>query len=217
MATRFITVSIDIMHDKNLTASQKFILAEIEQLSQLDKGCYAHNQHFADLVCLAKESVSRSIKDLEIKGYISVKITNGSRNHERLLTLNKMLSPPKQNIKPPLTKSQETKENKTTNRTINIHAGLNFEAFNMWCTHKGSKYSKQGKTLSRNKLLEFDKQTQMEMVENSIMNNYAGLFVVTKKIAYQGKEPQVNSLEWKRQQSLKQQEETIDAELIQTS
>jgi len=124
MATRFITISIEIMHVKNLTANQKFILAEIEQLSQLEHGCYAHNQHFADLIGMAKESVSRSIKDLEDKGYISVKITNGSRNHERLLTLNKMLRPPKQNVKTPLTKHQETKENKTTNKTINIQESV---------------------------------------------------------------------------------------------
>ena len=41
MATKFITVSIEIMHDKNLTPNQKFILAEIEQLTQLDRSCFA--------------------------------------------------------------------------------------------------------------------------------------------------------------------------------
>ena len=56
------------------------------------------------------------------------------------------------------------------------YTGLNSQAFKMWCKHKGSKYSKQGKTISRNKLLEFDEATQLKMVENSIMNNYAGLF-----------------------------------------
>ena len=120
MATKGIWVDIEIMHDKNLTANQKFILSEISQLSQLDKGCYAHNKHFSDFIGIAKESVSRSIKDLDNKGYISIEITNGSRNHERLLTLNKTSSPPKQNVKPPLTKHQETKGNKTINKTISI-------------------------------------------------------------------------------------------------
>lgn len=120
MATRFITVSIDIMHDKNLTPNQKFILAEIEQLSELEKGCIATNEHFSSLIGLAKESVSRSIADLEKKGYIECEIVNGTRNHVRIIRINKMLSPPKQNVKPPLTKRQETKENIQENKTNNI-------------------------------------------------------------------------------------------------
>ncbi len=126
MATRFITVSIEIMHDENLNNSQKFILAEIEQLTQLERGCIAQNNHFAELIGIARESVSRNISDLENKGYINIETVKGSRNHERILTLNEMLTPlnktsrpPKQNVKTPLTKHQETKENKTINKTIN--------------------------------------------------------------------------------------------------
>jgi len=136
MATRFITVGIEIMHDKNLTSNQKFIIAEIQQLSQLERGCYAHNQHFAELIGMARESVSRSIKDLEKKGYISVEIVNGSRNHERLLTLNNLLNPPKQFVKPPLTKSQETKENKTVNKTINRQKTPTLEEISIYINSK---------------------------------------------------------------------------------
>ena len=50
MATKFITVSIEIMHDNNLTPNQKFILAEIQQLSSLEKGCIASNRHFSELI-----------------------------------------------------------------------------------------------------------------------------------------------------------------------
>jgi len=218
MATRFITISIEIMHDKNLTANQKFILAEIEQLSQLEHGCYAHNQHFADLIGIAKESVSRSINDMANKGYISVEITNGSRNHERLLTLNKMLRPPKQNVKTPLTKHQETKGNKTSNRTINkteYPENLNIKAFRMWCNHKGATYSKQGKTLSANKLSQYSHNIQTQMVEQAIMNGWKGLFEIKTLQTLKGKEPQVGSLEWERQEHMNSQKETIDAELIQ--
>ena len=125
MATKFITISVEIMHDNNLTHSQKFILAEIEQLASLEKGCIASNEHFAQLIGIAKESVSRSINDLRDKGYIEIEIVNGSRNHTRIITvnnlstLNKTSRPPKQNIKTPLTKHQETKENKQSNTTVN--------------------------------------------------------------------------------------------------
>ncbi len=70
MAMKFITISIDIMHDKNLSQSEKFILAEIEQLSSLERGCVASNNHFSELIGLAKESVSRAISKLVEKGYI---------------------------------------------------------------------------------------------------------------------------------------------------
>jgi len=115
MATRFITVSIEIMHDKNLTANQKFILAEIEQLSELEKGCTAGNEHFSKLIGIAKESVSRSINDLEKKGYISIEVVNGTRNHVRIISLNKTSNPV-------LTKHQETKENKTNTANQDLTA-----------------------------------------------------------------------------------------------
>lgn len=56
---------------------------------------------------------------------------------------------------------------------------LNQDAFNQWLEYKGKKYTKQGKTLSKNFLVGYDKQTQQEIVNKSIMNNYAGLFPPT--------------------------------------
>jgi len=54
-------------------------------------------------------------------------------------------------------------------------AGLNQEAFEMWIAYKGTSYTKQGKTLSMNKLAKFDTVTQQQMVETSIMNGWKGL------------------------------------------
>jgi len=210
MATKFVTVGIDIMHDQNLSQSQKFILAEIEQLSSLEKGCFASNQHFSELIGIAKESVSRSINNLQKKGYIDIEIKAGSRNHDRLLTLNKTSRPPKQNVKTPLTKHQETKENKTSNIHINIQDGVNTEAFKMWCKYKGSKYSKQAQILSMNKLVRFDEYTQKEMVEAAIINGWKGLFEIKTQTAFKGKEPEVGSYAWR----MKQQQNEIDVEVM---
>ena len=118
MATKFITVSIDIMHDKNLNQSQKFLLAEIEQLCSLENGCYASNNHFAKLIGITKENVSRNLNDLREMGYIDIKIENGSRNHTRIVTLTTLVRPPYQNSNTPLSKRQETKENIQSNKTI---------------------------------------------------------------------------------------------------
>ena len=110
---------IELLKDKSTTMQEKLILVEINQLSMLDKGCIASNNHFAELFGIKKESVSRSISSLENKGYITTKIKDGSRNHERTITVNKMLFEYKQNVISPLTNCLETKENKTINKTNN--------------------------------------------------------------------------------------------------
>ena len=110
---------IELLKDKSTTMQEKLILVEINQLSMLDKGCIASNNHFAELFGIKKESVSRSISSLENKGYITTKIKDGSRNHERTITINKMLFEYKQNVISPLTNCLETKENKTINKTNN--------------------------------------------------------------------------------------------------
>jgi len=61
------------------------------------------------------------------------------------------------------------------------HENLNIEAFQMWIEYKGKSYSLRGKTLSANKLSKFSKETQQDMVDNSIMSNYAGLFEVKQQ------------------------------------
>jgi DNA-binding MarR family transcriptional regulator len=143
MATKFITVSIEIMHNKDLNQSQKFMLAEIEQLSSLEKGCIATNEHFAKLIGITKENVSRNLNNLRDKGYIKIEIKNGSRNHVRIITLIKIASlttlatPPYQSSKPPLLKQQETIENKTINKTTNIHIYSHFDK--LWLMYPSKK------------------------------------------------------------------------------
>jgi len=106
MATRFITVSIEIMHDKNLTPNQKFILAEIEQLSQLDKGCFASNKHFSELIGITISGVSNAIQDLEEKGYINIDNSDTKRNFGRKITIH-------HSVESSIHHSVESKGNKT--------------------------------------------------------------------------------------------------------
>ena len=103
--------------DKNTTLSEKAILIEISNLSMLEYGCVAHNSHFATLMGAKKEAISRLISSLEQKGYISVKIKEGSRNFSRTITINKLLFDHKQIVIAPLTNCLETKENKSINKT----------------------------------------------------------------------------------------------------
>jgi len=123
---RGIFIQWSVFRNKETTLSEKVLFLEINNLSMLDKGCIASNSHFADTLGVKKEAISRLISSLEKKGYITTKIVNGTRNHSRIITINKMLSTDnkmlfrgKQNVNTPLTNCLETKENKTINKTIN--------------------------------------------------------------------------------------------------
>ncbi len=138
---------IELLKDKSTTMQEKLILVEINQLSMLDKGCIASNNHFAELFGIKKESVSRSISSLENKGYITTKIKDGSRNHERTITVNKMLFEHKQNVISPLTNCLETKENKTINKTNNKY-DIFLDYLKSKCKHKTKvTKTKDGKVL----------------------------------------------------------------------
>ena len=138
---------IELLKDKSTTMQEKLILVEINQLSMLDKGCIASNNHFAELFGIKKESVSRSISSLENKGYITTKIKDGSRNHERTITVNKMLFEHKQNVISPLTNCLETKENKTINKTNNKY-DIFLDYLKSKCKYKSKvTKTKEGKVL----------------------------------------------------------------------
>ena len=138
---------IELLKDKSTTMQEKLILVEINQLSMLDKGCIASNNHFAELFGIKKESVSRSISSLENKGYITTKIKDGSRNHERTITINKMLFEYKQNVISPLTNCLETKENKTINKTNNKY-DIFLDYLKSKCKYKSKvTKTKEGKVL----------------------------------------------------------------------
>tara|TARA_R110002073_G_scaffold131310_2_gene278028 strand:+ start:824 stop:1498 length:675 start_codon:yes stop_codon:yes gene_type:complete len=137
--TKGIWLSIELLHDKNTTMQEKLLLVEINQLSMLDKGCIASNNHFAETFKVKKESISRSLSSLEKKDYISSVIKNGSRNHSRVITINKMLFEYEQNVIEPLTNCLETKENKTTNKTMNskpTHKSNNDKLYNEYLASK---------------------------------------------------------------------------------
>jgi hypothetical protein len=126
MSERFVTLTWDFIRDKDTTMQEKLILAEIEALSSLEKGCIASNEHFAKLLGIKKQNASRSINSLKEKGYIAVEIVNGSRNHDRIITIIKMIPGvikmiPRgnQNDSEGLSKRLETKENTPVNNPIN--------------------------------------------------------------------------------------------------
>ena len=123
--TKGFWISLDLLHDKNTTMQEKLLLIEINQLSMLDKGCIASNNHFAETFKVKKESISRSLSSLEQKGYITTEIKAGSRNHDRTITINKMLLQDEKTI----TNCLESKENKTYSSSNQLDYD---DFFNLW-------------------------------------------------------------------------------------
>ena len=84
-------------------------------------------------------------------------------------------------------KDKDKDKDKTLNVTIvpdkeiETIDGINALALEEWFKYKGSKYSKQGKTLSINFLKSYPEHIQLEIVRASIMNGWKGLFEPKQK------------------------------------
>ena len=65
-----IWIPAEIWNDKDLTIQEKFVLAEIDSFSG-PEGCFAMNNHFAELLTLSPNRCSAIITNLEKKGKIT--------------------------------------------------------------------------------------------------------------------------------------------------
>ena len=81
-----------LIGDQNLSDKQKLLLAKIENLDR-DRGCYASNSYFANLLHTTKGTISKLISDLGAKGYIDVDIERNDNNMVvgRTITINTTL------------------------------------------------------------------------------------------------------------------------------
>ena len=66
-----------ILEDERLDAGNKIIMAEIISLCELDKGCYASDEHFARLVGIERSSSTKRIKKLVQMGYVNKRTVKG--------------------------------------------------------------------------------------------------------------------------------------------
>ena len=72
-AFRGVFIPAHIWLDKNLNATEKCLMAEIDSLSNIG-GCFASNQHFAEFLGLSKERARKLIAQLKDKGYIEIEL-----------------------------------------------------------------------------------------------------------------------------------------------
>jgi len=68
-----IWISIEILENNELDNTNKILLSEIISLDTLSKGCFASNEHFANLLGVTKSSASKRITSLTKLEYITTK------------------------------------------------------------------------------------------------------------------------------------------------
>ena len=81
----YVVIPGNILRNDDLTYLEKIVLAKITNLDN-DKGCFATNKYFADLLSTSINSVSKTINSLKNMGLIKVEIID---NTHRTITLAK--------------------------------------------------------------------------------------------------------------------------------
>jgi hypothetical protein len=90
----YIIMTKDLFQDKNLTLSEKIIMAYVRGFEMNGKLCFASSEHMADLFCLNQTYIRRIRGQLVDKGYLLRKQKNGQTYFESVL----------QNVTPGVTK-----------------------------------------------------------------------------------------------------------------
>jgi hypothetical protein len=75
----------DVWLNKDLSALDKIIYAEIDSLDNEDTGCYASNEYLAEFCCCSISKVSKAISKLIKLGYITISNFNGRQRVMRVL------------------------------------------------------------------------------------------------------------------------------------
>ena len=82
--TYYAVVPSNIRYDNSLTMSARMMYGEITALSNKKGYCWASNRYFAELYEVTEDSITRWIKQLEEKGYITIEYVfryNTKNNH----------------------------------------------------------------------------------------------------------------------------------------
>ena len=116
----FAIIPSGVRYDKNLTPNAKLLYAEITALLSMGGACYASNKYFSELYGKNKVTISRWIKELKERGYISVSYTYKEGSNEianRYIQI--CFTPLSKNDKGVLTKMLKSNNTSINNNSIN--------------------------------------------------------------------------------------------------
>ena len=77
-------IPVEVLHDKRLTALDKIIFVEICALGQSETGCYASNEHIAEMCGCSKTKVSTTVSTLVDMGYLCFEKYDGRRRNLKI-------------------------------------------------------------------------------------------------------------------------------------
>lgn len=222
-------IPANVRYDKDIPANAKLLYGEITALCNEKGYCWASNGYFADLYEVSKVTVSRWIKSLVDKGYISTEIEFKENSKEILHRYIKIVDTPinkndegyyqkdnegiNKNVKTPINKNvkeNNTYINNTSNNTVNkkerkkekkqtnydsiINESIKDESVKQEIYEfiKMRKLMKKPLTdralkllISKLKKLSSIPAEQVQILDNSIMNNWQGIFPLKNNNGYQ--------------------------------
>lgn len=196
-------IPANVRYDKTLKDKAKLLFGEIYALSSKNGFCYASNSYFAKLYGVSTNTISSLIKNLVDRGYVETTYVYKEGTQEILYRYTKILG---EGIQKNLDRGiqKNLKENNTSINNINLIKERKKEAktyndiladFNLSerltktimdfiAMRKMMKkpMTNRGLELMINKLQKMatDEQTQIEILEQSIMNNWQGLYELKK-------------------------------------
>jgi len=77
---KYVVIPIDIFFSEELSWTEKLIYTTIEHLEDGNKGCWATNSYFAELLNKKSDTISKAITNLRRSGYISVEMDGNARS-----------------------------------------------------------------------------------------------------------------------------------------
>ncbi len=183
--------------DIDLPPTQKLVLMALSDHSNDQGMCFPGMDGIAEKCNISRSTVIRCIKKLEENGLISVKRRKNPKTKKQYVNQYTMLFVPDVNLtprpecqmeqKPGVTGdtviiTKKLKEPSLTNLSVfpaNLNVDLWFEYLDYRKDRGEKKYTKKGEQMKTKWLAEQgDHETQQNIVNLSIMNNWAGLFAL---------------------------------------
>ena len=201
----FAIIPANVRYDERLSDKEKLLYGEITSLSNKEGYCWASNSYFASLYKASIKTISRGINNLKECGYFDIELQYRKNSKEVEKRIIKLKSYPMdknvytygQNFPYPMDKNVQ--DNNTSINTINEYI-IDLTKYDVdnesefkqiiqeWIEYKKDKKqsykSQQSLNILIKKLINLSDGKYIlarEIVENSIANNYSGIFELKNK------------------------------------
>ncbi len=75
----FLSVPAEAILNPKLTQTEVLLFSFINNMSRTERGCWASNEYFSNILRVTKRTISNSISNLQKEGYISIINHDGTR------------------------------------------------------------------------------------------------------------------------------------------